>query len=65
MLRICLIIMLGWWSMPASVAVASESGIEQTLPTIAEKTNGFEKHEGFFTYYWDSHGGKIWLEIDR
>jgi len=64
-LRICLIIMLGWCSMPASVAVASESGIDQTLPTIVEKTNGFEKYEGFFTYYWDARGGKIWLEIDR
>jgi len=50
-LRICLIIMLGWCSMPASVAVASESGIDQTLPTIVEKTNGFEKYEGFFTYF--------------
>lgn len=24
-----------------------------------------EKHEGFFTYYWDAKKGKVWLEIDR
>ncbi|MGI9542866.1 MAG: zinc-dependent metalloprotease, partial [Cyclobacteriaceae bacterium] len=23
------------------------------------------KHDGFFTYYWDTKKGKIWLEIDR
>lgn len=65
MLRIGLIIVLGWWTPPASVAVASESGFEATLPAITEKTRGFEKQEGFFDYYWDSRGGKIWLEIDR
>ena len=24
-----------------------------------------EKHDGFFTYYWDAEEGKIWLEIDK
>src|SRR5437870_3042208 len=33
--------------------------------TIAEKTAGMEKLPGYFTYYWDSKAGKIWLEIDR
>src|SRR5690349_17712562 len=33
--------------------------------TIAEKTLGMEKVPGYFTYYWDSKAGKIWLEIDR
>jgi len=65
MLRACLIIALGWWAALATVAVASEANSEAPLPTIAEKTSGFEKHEGFFDYYWDTRGGKIWLEIDR
>ena len=65
MLRTCLIIALGWWMAPLTVAVASEGDAKASLPTIAEKTRGFEKHAGFFDYYWDSRGGKIWLEIDR
>lgn len=33
--------------------------------TIAERTAGMEKREGFFSFYWDARGGKIWLEIDK
>jgi len=62
MLRACLIITLCWWT---SAAVASEVDSQEPLPTIAEKTSSFEKHEGFFDYYWDARSGKIWLEIDR
>jgi hypothetical protein len=66
MLRICLkIIALGWCMTLVTVAIASEGGAEAPLPSITEKTRGFEKQEGFFDYYWDARGGKIWLEIDR
>ena len=41
------------------------SGFSQDLPSINEKTEGFEKEEGYFTYYWDDAAGKIWLEIDK
>lgn len=33
--------------------------------TISEKTEGMEKYEGFFDYWWDDTTGKIWLEIDK
>lgn len=33
--------------------------------SIRKKTSGFEKEEGYFTWYWDEGEGKIWLEIDR
>lgn len=36
----------------------------QKTPSITEKTKGFEKQEGYFTYYWDETEGKIWLEIE-
>ena len=65
MLRTCLILVLGWWTTSTSVAIANESDAEAKLPTIAEKTRSFEKREGFFDYYWDVRGGKVWLEIDR
>jgi hypothetical protein len=32
--------------------------------TIAEKVGGMEKFPGYFTFYWDSKAGKLWLEID-
>ncbi len=32
---------------------------------IAEKTSGMEKFSGYFNFYWDAKGGKIWLEIDK
>lgn len=41
------------------------SAYAQDIPTITAKTKGMEKHEGFFTYYWDQDAGKVWLEIDR
>lgn len=31
--------------------------------TISEMTEGMTKKDGFFTYYWDEKGGKVWLEI--
>lgn len=41
------------------------SAFPADLPTITQKTRGFDKHEGYVTYYWDQDGGKIWLEIDK
>jgi hypothetical protein len=63
MSRILVIIALGCWVAQAAVASANELGAP--LPTIAEKTRGYEKHDGYFDFYWDARGGKIWLEINR
>lgn len=38
---------------------------QDKTPSISEKTKGLEKHEGYFTYYWDEANGKVWLEIDK
>lgn len=38
--------------------------LAQDIPTISKETDGLEKQEGYFTYYWDESAGKIWLEID-
>lgn len=32
---------------------------------ISEKTEGMEKYEGFFDFWWDEAEGKIWLAIDN
>ncbi|GHE70274.1 zinc-dependent metalloprotease [Roseivirga thermotolerans] len=47
-----LVLMIGWQ------AVKAQKSIE-------EATQGTEKKEGFFTYYWDEKNGKVWLEIDK
>lgn len=33
------------------------------LPTIAEKTESMQKHEGFLDFYWDAAKGKAYLEM--
>ncbi|HJZ10754.1 MAG TPA: peptidase, partial [Acidobacteriota bacterium] len=35
------------------------------VPKITEKTTGMQKYPGYFPFYWDARGGKIWLEIDK
>jgi hypothetical protein len=35
------------------------------IKTISEFTEGMEVHFGYFTYYWESKEGKIWLKIDK
>ncbi|KYP14574.1 zinc-dependent metalloprotease [Flavihumibacter sp. CACIAM 22H1] len=39
--------------------------LAQSLPSIDEKTKGWEKINGLLPYYLDAANGKIWLEIDR
>ncbi|MFZ9263147.1 MAG: DUF5117 domain-containing protein, partial [Chitinophagaceae bacterium] len=37
----------------------------QQLPSIAEKTKGLLKQDGFLPFYKDEANGKIWLEINK
>src|SRR5690242_3436238 len=48
----------------ATVAVSQQKP-DAPPASISEKTGGMEKHPGFFTYYWDAKGGKVYLEISR
>ena len=34
-----------------------------TLPSIASKTAGLERHDGFLPFYRDEDEGKLWLEV--
>lgn len=49
----------------AFLCICSAALAQDETPTISEKTKGLEKHDGYFTYYWDDAGGKVWLEIDK
>ncbi len=46
-----------------SLGTASLSA--QALPSIAAKTQGMQKIDGFIPMYWDPSAGKLWLEIDK
>ncbi|HEX2077281.1 MAG TPA: zinc-dependent metalloprotease [Longimicrobium sp.] len=35
------------------------------LPSIADKTRGMEKRDGFLPVYWEAAAGKLWMEIPR
>ncbi len=53
--------------LPAAAIVAYlVAGLEAAAqPSIAEKTQGMERHEGYFGFFWDEKEGRIWLEVDR
>ncbi|HSR69596.1 MAG TPA: zinc-dependent metalloprotease [Acidobacteriota bacterium] len=48
------------WAVQAPALQAQDSA---SKPSIASKTEGMEKMEGFFTVYWDEDQGKAWMEI--
>ena len=35
------------------------------LPSISERTEGFQRQDGFFPLYWDEAAGTLYLEIPR
>jgi hypothetical protein len=37
----------------------------QEPPSIADKTRGMAKLDGYFPLYWDNRDGALWLEIPR
>ena len=40
-------------------------GPQRPLPSIATRTANMQKFDGYFPFYWDARGGKIWLEISK
>ena len=50
--------------MPA-MAVAQDQQAQDALPSIADKTEGMQRMDGFFPLYWDADAGQLWMEIDK
>ena len=55
-----------------NLAIASPSGQApapaarrggEAIPSIADRTAGMKKIDGFFPMYWDEAGGRLWLEV--
>ena len=49
----------------AMLFVAGGQQASAQAPTIAAKTAGMQKIDGFFPLYWDEAAGALWLEIPR
>ena len=50
---------------PQPSQTPAAEGPEKPLPTIAARTSGMQKFDGYFPFYWDARAGKIWLEVNR
>jgi hypothetical protein len=46
-----------------SLSLSPHADAQQPLPSIADKTRGLEKKDGFIPLYWDAQGGKLWMEL--
>src|SRR4029450_21241 len=41
------------------------AGRAEPIPSIAERTSGMKKIDGFSPLYWDDGGGKLFLEVPK
>ncbi|HYJ79241.1 MAG TPA: DUF5117 domain-containing protein, partial [Longimicrobiaceae bacterium] len=48
-----------------SLALPAARAGAQGMPSIAEKTRGTERRDGYLPLYWDAAAGKLWLEVPR
>jgi hypothetical protein len=37
----------------------------ETMPTVAERAAGLERHDGFVPFYWDARKGQLLIEVSR
>lgn len=50
---------------PALAQRGGGAGPAAPLPSIAEKTAGMDRMDGFLPLYWDADLGQLWMEIPR
>ena len=55
------------WSQSAGAADQTPAARRSSEPigSIAEKTKGMKKIDGFFPVYWEESEGRLWLEVPR
>jgi hypothetical protein len=52
-------------SVLAACSLPAQQPEARDTPSIAQKTNGMRKIEGFFPLYWDAAAGRLWMEIPQ
>ncbi|MGH7449545.1 MAG: hypothetical protein ACRELT_18360, partial [Longimicrobiales bacterium] len=50
---------------PGTQAQQRTDTTRAAIPTIAAKTEGMQRIDGFMPLYWSERDGKMWLEIPR
>lgn len=55
---------LNFTALAAVSAIAQETGA-RAPSSIADKTAGWQRIDGFFPLYWDATAGRLWMEIPR
>ena len=54
------VLLLGGLLLAATSALAADP-----LPTLAKRTAGLDRRDGFVPFYWDAREGKLLLEVSR
>lgn len=49
----------------ALFTASPDAAAQAPHPSIAEKTRGMDRRDGFVPVYWDADAGKLWMEIPR
>ena len=62
--HVLLVILLGSTATPRAFA-QQRSDAAAPIPTIAAKTEGMQRIDGYMPLYWSERDGKMWLEIPR
>src|SRR5437867_12448649 len=48
-----------------ALAAPAPAVAAETIPTVAERTAGLERHDGFVPFYWDGQRGQLLFELSR
>jgi len=48
-----------------ALAAAAPLHAAEPTPSIAERTAGLQRHEGFLPFYWDARKGQLLMEVSR
>ncbi len=64
MFRHC-VFLIAVWLAAAVPAAAQQAQRPAAIPSIAERTDGMRKLDGFFPLYWDERTGSMFIEIPR
>ena len=46
-------------------ALRAQDKEKEALPAIGAFTEGMKAYDGYFRFFWDEKGGRIWLEVGR
>src|SRR5512147_747878 len=50
---------------PAALEAQAQTPAAKPLPSIADRTDGYRKMDGFCPLYWDATAGTLYLEIPQ